>query len=234
MTDSENGQVRSVTLRMAERFGMDPNAFRQTMLATVFPNGKATNEQFAAVMIVADQHGLNPLTKEIYAFPSRGGGVVPVVGVDGWARIVNNHPQFDGVDFEYHETQTEGQAPRLDAITCRIFRKDRSHPISVTEYMDECRRNTDPWKSHPRRMLRHKSWIQCSRMAFSFSGIYDEDEAERLVHAETVARVVANSAQDLKQLTERITDRPVEDIAYDPADDALAGSVEDPALFKTE
>ena len=70
-----------------------------------------------------------------------------------------------------------------ESCTCRIYRKDRSHPIVVTEYMDECRRNTQPWKSHPRRMLRHKAMIQAARLAFGFTGIYDEDEAERIKDA---------------------------------------------------
>ena len=30
-------------------------------------------------------------------------------------------------------------------------------------------------------MLRHKAMIQCARLAFSYSGIYDQDEAERIV-----------------------------------------------------
>jgi hypothetical protein len=30
-------------------------------------------------------------------------------------------------------------------------------------------------------MLRHKAMIQCARLAFSFVGIYDQDEAERIV-----------------------------------------------------
>nr|WP_264085662.1 recombinase RecT [Escherichia coli] len=77
------------------------------------------------------------------------------------------------------------------ACTCRIYRKDRNHPICVTEWMDECRREpfktregreiTGPWQSHPKRMLRHKAMIQCARLAFGFAGIYDKDEAERIV-----------------------------------------------------
>jgi len=33
-------------------------------------------------------------------------------------------------------------------------------------------------------MLRHKALIQCSRIAFGFSGIYDEDEANRIVDSQ--------------------------------------------------
>ncbi len=35
----------------------------------------------AALMIVADQYGLNPFTREIFAFPDKQNGIVPVVGV---------------------------------------------------------------------------------------------------------------------------------------------------------
>jgi len=32
-------------------------------------------------------------------------------------------------------------------------------------------------------MLRHKAMIQCARLAFGYGGIYDQDEAERIVDA---------------------------------------------------
>ncbi len=62
--------------------------------------------------------------------------------------------------------------------------KDRKHPVKVTEYMAECKRPTQPWQSHPKRMLRHKATIQCARLAFGFVGIYEQDEAERIIEAE--------------------------------------------------
>lgn len=48
--------------------------------------------------------------------------------------------------------------------------------------MSECKRdNTLPWKTHPKRMMRHKAMIQCARLAFGLAGIYDQDEAERII-----------------------------------------------------
>src|SRR3546814_13100104 len=52
--------------------------------------------------------------------------------------------------------------------------------------MSECKRGTQPWQSHPRRMLRHKATIQCARLAFGFGGIYDQDEAERIVESRVI------------------------------------------------
>jgi phage recombination protein Bet len=144
-----------------------------TLKATAF-KGQVSDAQMAALLIVAQQYSLNPWTKEIYAFPDKNNGIVPVVGVNGWSRIINSHPQFDGMDFEQDD----------DSCTCTIYRKDRSHPVRVTEYMAECRRDVAPWRSHPRRMLRHKATIQCARLAFGFVGIYEQDEAERIVDAE--------------------------------------------------
>lgn len=160
--------------KLAKRFQIDasPAEIVETLKATAF-RGQVTDAQMAALMLVSAQYGLNPWTKEIYAFPDKNNGIVPVVGVDGWARIINEHPQFDGMEFEQDD----------ESCTCIIYRKDRSHPIKVTEYMAECKRPTGPWQSHPRRMLRHKAMIQCARLAFGFAGIYDHDEAERIVEA---------------------------------------------------
>ena len=41
-----------------------------------------------ALLIVADQYGLNPFTREIFAFDDKRAGIVPVVSVDGWSRIL--------------------------------------------------------------------------------------------------------------------------------------------------
>lgn len=142
----------------------------ETLKGTAF-KGQVTDAQMAALLVVSNQYGLNPWTREIYAFPDKNNGIVPVVGVDGWARIINNHPQFDGMDFEQDD----------DKCTCIIYRKDRTRPVKLTEYMNECRRNTPPWQSHPRRMLRHKTMIQCARIAFGYGGIFDADEATQVI-----------------------------------------------------
>lgn len=173
--------VMTLANNLAAKLGMGEvgNELISTLKATAF-KGDATDAQFTALMIVANQYGLNPWTREIYAFPDKQNGIVPVVGVDGWSRIINDHPQFDGLDFVQDE----------ESCTCIIYRKDRNHPIKTTEYLSECLRPAftsksgyevkSPWQSHPKRMLRHKALIQCARLAFGYTGIFDEDEAGRI------------------------------------------------------
>lgn len=169
----------SVIEDMAHRFGMARSAFEATIRATCMPGQNVSNEQFAAFLLVAKQHNLNPVTKEIFAFPSRG-GIVPIVSVDGWLKMINENPDFDGMEFR----DTLDDKGNLVSVTCRMFRKSRSHPTEVTEYMAECRRATDVWKNWPARMLRHKATIQAARYAFGFAGIYEPDEAERMNESE--------------------------------------------------
>ncbi len=68
--------------KLAERVGMDsvdPQELITTLRQTAF-KGDASDAQFIALLIVANQYGLNPWTKEIYAFPDKQNGIVP-----GWA-----------------------------------------------------------------------------------------------------------------------------------------------------
>lgn len=162
----------SVIVSLATRYGIDPKKLEDTLRKTVMPNPH-TDEEFAACCIVANEHKLNPLTKEIYFMRTKGGAIQPIVGVDGWIKKCNEHPAFDGIDFV--DNLDNGN---LVSITARIYRKDRRNPIVVTEYLAECRRQTDAWKMAAR-MLRHRALIQCARVAFGFAGIMDPDEFDQ-------------------------------------------------------
>lgn len=186
-------QQISLLAKVASRYSVEPSKMLATLKATAFKSDReVTNEQMMALLIVADQYGLNPWTKEVYAFPDKNNGIVPVVGVDGWSRIINAHQNFDGLEFVDGPVDEKTRLPEW--IECVIHRKDRNHPVRAREYMSECKRGTGPWQSHPRRMLRHKALIQCARLAFGYTGIYDQDEAERIVDGEV--RVVSSEAVD--------------------------------------
>ena len=161
---------------MAGRYNVEPAKLLTTLKSTVFKG--ANDDELLALVVVANEYQLNPFLKQIYAFPGKGGGIVPIVSVDGWNSLANNHPQMDGLEFEFHH-DSEGE---LVSCTAIFFRKDRTRPVKVTEYLAECHRNTEPWKMK-HRMLRHKALIQGARVAFGFGGIFDEDEARDIIGA---------------------------------------------------
>lgn len=164
---------KSIINFLASKYEMEPQVFQSVIKETVMP-GNVKNEEMASFLLVAKEYDLNPLTKEIYAFSGRG-KITPIVSVDGWAKMINNHPQLDGIEFVDHNDGSD-----LISVECKIYRKDRKMPVCATEYMTECKGTSEPWKKWPRRMLRHKALIQAARYAFSFSGIYDPDEGERI------------------------------------------------------
>jgi phage recombination protein Bet len=205
----------SLVVRTAERYGIEPAKLLTTLKATAFRTDKGvSNEQMMSLLIVAERHRLDPFTKQIYAYPDRHGGIVPVVGIDGWLHIINTHPMFDGMETRWDDKQ--------GAMTCTIQRKDRTHPIIVTEYLAECRRPTEVWKTMPLRMMRHKATMQCARYAFGFSGIFDEDEATDIMRG-SVPRAVykpeptPSNAQRFTQMAEVVPAVEPEPAAPEPA-----------------
>ncbi|RTL14560.1 MAG: phage recombination protein Bet [Flavobacteriaceae bacterium] len=186
---------------MAEKYQIEPQKLFETLKKIVFKQKdgqEITNEQMISLLIVANQYNLNPFTKEIYAFPDKNNGIVPVVGVDGWIKIINTHPSFEGMEFKCSDNMIkidERSKNCPEWMECILYLKNKSHAIVIREYLDEVYkpafkgRNKDgnsyfidgPWQTHTKRMLRHKTVIQASRYAFGYSGIYDKDEAEDIV-----------------------------------------------------
>lgn len=211
---------QSLISAMAARYGIEPDKFLATVKATIMPKG-ATNEQIAAFLMVANEYKLSPFTREIFAFPSNG-GIVPVVSVDGWIKLINEKDDFDGFEFEeFHDADG-----KLVSITCSIFRRGRSRPTSVNEKLAECVRNTAPWKQHETRMLRHKSIIQCGRVAYGFAGIYDPDEAERfndLGSDAPISTIVARTQERQTALREKLETKA---LAAAPIDVAVPSDID--------
>jgi phage recombination protein Bet len=197
------GLVAAQIIQLAEVLGLhnvDPQELKQTLIQTAFKSDKEISDaQMGALMIVASQYKLNPWTKEIYAFPDKNKGIIPVVGVDGWSRIINSNPNLNGIEFAFSPESVRPNKAKVDCPTwvdCIIYRKDRDRPTVVREYLDEVYREpmgqngyAGPWQSHPKRFLRHKALIQCARLAFGFVGIYDQDEAERIQESGTIKTV---------------------------------------------
>lgn len=183
-------QSPSLIKEMAKEYGLEENKFYKTIVDTIFPTPKQgqappSPEQVAAFLVVAHHYKLNPFTREIYAFPKQGGGIVPIVGIDGWIATVQRREEYDGHEF----VELMSDDKKLIAVTCKIWRKDRSRSTEMTEYLHECKRSTDPWTQWPSRMLHHKAFIQAARYAFGLTGIYDEDEGERIAAADSVIAI---------------------------------------------
>lgn len=197
MADKKSKQDTGLIATMAKQYNLDAPTFKATIMAAAVGGGKTMDTlSLAQLLLVANEYNLNPVTKEIYAFPSRN-GLQPLVGIDGWIKLANRHPEFDGIQTEV----VNDKDGNMIGMTASVWRKDRSHPVVETEYLSECRKNTDLWKRMPNRMMKHRAKAQAIRTAFGFAGIYLPDEFdtdEKIVDAVVVDQEV-KGAEAMKQ-----------------------------------
>ena len=170
----------SLVATFASKYMIEPGNLLAVLRGTAFKTKQgeppATNEELQALLVVAHQYSLNPFIREIYAFRGRT-GIVPIIGYDGWIKLVQSQPDFNGEQFKCGvEPETDEGMPSGFYYECTMYRRNRQHPTVVREYLSENKRPTDNWNLMPNRMLRMRSYIQCARVCFGLGGIYDEDE----------------------------------------------------------
>lgn len=135
----------------------------------------ATNAEMTVVSSIFAKYDLNPFIREGHAFVS-GGKLQVIIGFDGFVKIMNRQPTFNGVEFVDNFEGSE-----LISVTTKIHIKGRDFPVCTTEYMDEAYQpNSAAWKKFKKRMLRNKSLAQCIRIAFGVADVLDPDEADRI------------------------------------------------------
>lgn len=187
--ETEKARPRNALEIMAQRLDVSVGALKDTLLKTVFKD--CTDAEFIAMVAISNEYELNPLMREIYAFPKKGGGIQAIVGYDGWITIANRHPAFDGYETE-HSLDEKGNIVAAEGI---VYRNDRSHPTKKMIYLKEFKRNTGPWNDSPSHMLDLRCFCHSIRLALGVSlGVEGEevDFANGPVHDISPARLPDN------------------------------------------
>ena len=107
---------------------------------------------------------LDPLCDEIGFTQYEDGQWQVFITIEGCSKLLNQHPQFNGLVFTQADTLIDGVP---EWIECSIYRKDREVPTTVREYLTEVKGENPIWQKMPRRMLRHRALQQCVRLAIT-------------------------------------------------------------------
>lgn len=199
-------QTQSLIARLADRFGVNADKLLRCLTTQVFKQADGatpSNEELMVLLLVCENFGLNPFSREIFAFRGKGGDIVPVVSLDGWCKIVRSQKDFNGMRFTFSDTtvRVAGYPAELpEYVECSMQLKGLDTPIVIQEYMQECFNDKSPvWKKWPRRMLRSRAFIQCARLAFSLTGIYDEGDAmgDDIVDSQAAGQTAADQPTKL-------------------------------------
>lgn len=217
MTD----QTQTRSMSIIDLYAAERNVARDDLVSIVMnhimPKDRGglpigTKADMIAFLQIARRFDLDPWAGEIFLIPSKR-GVKTYVSVDGYAKIATRNPDYDGADFDF-EWDGDG---KVSACTCSIWRKNHSRATTVTEFIEECYRDTDPWNKAPARMLRHKAYMQAVRIAFGITGAFSDDDTDMIdVTPPPMADVEHTPAAGAGQ------DKPAETEQQQPATEAKA------------
>ncbi len=115
-----------------------------------------------ALLRIARKHHLDQLKEEVALALYDDCYWQAYITVEGYSKLLNNHPAFDGIVFTQSPETINGIPIWME---CTIHRKNRSCPIVVREYFEEVKGDQPIWQKMPRRMLRHRVMQQCARLA---------------------------------------------------------------------
>jgi hypothetical protein len=146
----------------AQAIGMTP-ASLTTWLSQYPQLTEATQE--TCLRLIAE-YRLNPRADEIDLVQFEEGRWQVFITVNGWAKLINAHPAFCGIEFSEASELNQGVPIWMG---CAIYRTDRVKPIEVKEYFSEMKTEHAAWQQMPRRMLRHRAMQQCARLAFGIT-----------------------------------------------------------------
>ena len=117
--------------------------------------------QFAAV---AQAFGLNPFKREIYATTYRnkdGQTVMSIVtGYEVYLKRAEMNQNYNGFETSFQVVNGEM------GCTCKVYRKDRTMPVTSTVWMSEYSTGRSLWASKPRMMLEKVAIATAFRRAF--------------------------------------------------------------------
>ncbi len=123
---------------------------------------------------LANKHQLDPLSDEIALLQRQDQTYQPFITIDGWSKLINNHPQYAGMSLRDSTELIDGIPTWME---CTIYRNDRILPIVIKEYLEEVRTDHPSWQQMPRRMLRHRVIQQCARLALGIVAIDRESKS---------------------------------------------------------
>ena len=146
---------------------------------------------------VAKQYGLDPILKQIFFLKRRSQDkttglwtdkVEPLVGRDGFLTIAHKTDCFGGIEsiceVKSIPVLSNGEWTTIQDLvaTCKVYRKDSSHPfvaeVAYTEYVQKSKdgKVTSFWADKPQTMLKKVAESQALRKAFNISGIFTPEE----------------------------------------------------------
>lgn len=154
------------------------------LLRNVIAKG-CTEPEFRLLMYMANNYGLDPLLKQIWAVKrTEGQPALIFAGRDGMLAIAHRSGRFDGMQsgVTYEKRTIDSGKPTERTVDvpvsawCEIWRNDMTHSFKTEVPFAEYNTGYSVWKTNPSAMILKVAEAVCLRKAFSVSGLYSPEE----------------------------------------------------------
>ena len=154
----------------------------------------ATNEELTMFLYLAHKTGLDPFSNEIWFIQVNGKNKI-MTGRDGYLKIANNHPAFQGMEsdaiYELDKfTRESGQDQsvikhsydslkdrgRLLGAYAKVWRSDRKVPSFFLAPMSDYDKKKGCWLQYPHAMIIKVAEAMALKRAFAISGLCTQEE----------------------------------------------------------
>lgn len=172
---------------------ISPNDVRNYLVSG--DSEKVTIKEIMMFMNLCKFNGLNPWLKEAYCIKYGSSPATMVVGKEAYLKRAESDPAFDGMEAGIIVLSKDGTIEnRIGTFHtkeeliyggwARVWRKDRSHPVTIEVSFDEYAGRTkdgqlnSQWRSKPATMIRKVALVQALREAFpgNIEGLYEAEE----------------------------------------------------------
>ena len=156
---------------------------------------KVTIKEVMTFLNLCKFNGLNPWLKEAYCIKYGNSPATMVVGKEAYLKRAETDPAYDGMEAGIIILSKDGTIENrvgtfhtkeepIYGGWARVWRKDRSHPVTIEVSFDEYAGRTkdgqlnSQWRSKPATMIRKVALVQALREAFpgNIEGLYEVEE----------------------------------------------------------
>ncbi len=149
----------------------------------------ATDSELKMFLHLSRNYGLDPLAKDLW-FIKAGGRPVIMTSRDGYLKIANRDPNFDGMEADVvysgddfrktkdgveHTYGTQNRGTPIGAYAL-VWRTDRKTPAYVFAPFRDYNKGSGTWRQYPHAMILKVAEAMALKRAFSISGLVTKEE----------------------------------------------------------
>ncbi|EAE7099216.1 phage recombination protein Bet [Listeria welshimeri] len=168
-----------------ENVKLSPSIIRDYLVSG---NAEVSDQEVVMFLQLCKYQKLNPFLKEAYLVKFKGYPAQIITSKEAFMKRAETHEQYDGfeagviVERNGEIIELEGAVSLKDDKLlggwARVFRKDRSRPVSVRISEKEFNKKQSTWTSMPLTMMRKTAVVNAMREAFpdNLGAMYTEEE----------------------------------------------------------